>query len=261
MPCNEATRTQAFLDGEVGGSASREMEAHIAGCADCTALKNDIELASRLLRSGAANYRAPQDLRDRIALSLSDVAANTSPPQWFSSIFERIGAFWTGAFSGAVATACAAAVALLLVLPAAPDPLVQDLLSAHLRSLMPEHLIDVASSDHHTVKPWFAGRTDVSPPVADFASQGFPLVGGRIDYIDGHRAAVIVYKHGAHIVNVFAWFDPHADLAATYTRNGYHFVFWRSGDIAYCAASDTALDELRTLTSLVRPMTAADSRE
>ena len=261
MPCNQTARTQAFLDGETGGSNARDIDAHIAACADCTALKNEIELSSRLLRSGAANYRAPPDLRERVSSSIREAAAKASQPNWLALIVGRIGAFWAGAMSGAVATACAAAIAFLLFIPAPTNPLVQELLSAHLRSLMSNHPFDVASSDHHTVKPWFAGRTDVSPPVADFASAGFPLVGGRVDYVDGHRAAVVVYKHGAHIVNVFAWYDPHADLADTYTRNGYHFVFWRSGDIDYCAVSDTALDELLSLTHLLRPMTEGDARE
>jgi len=261
MPCKEAVHAQAFLDGETTGRPARDIEAHIASCADCTALKNEVELASRLLRSGAANYRAPPDLRERVAFSLSDAAAGAPKWQWLASLFERIGAFWAGIIGGAMAAACAAAVAFFLFYPATTNPLIQDLLSAHLRSLMPDHLIDVASSDHHTVKPWFAGRTDVSPPVADFPGKGFSLIGGRIDYIDGHRAAVVVYRHGAHVVNLFAWHDASVRLPDALTRNGYHFMFWRDGDIDYCAVSDTAAEELRSLVALLRPMTAADGRE
>ena len=109
---------------------------------------------------------------------------------------------------------------------------------------MASHLVDVVSSNHHTVKPWFAGHADVSPPVADFASEGYQLIGGRIDYLDGRRAAVTVYRHGAHIINIFAWAYRGESLPNLTTRNGYHIVFWKSGNLAFCAISDTALDEL-----------------
>ena len=118
---------------------------------------------------------------------------------------RRARGFWAGAGSGAGAMAIAAAIAFLIFQPA--DPLINDLAAAHLRSLMGNHMIDVASSDQHTVKPWFAGHADVSPPAVDFAAQGFTLIGGRTDYVDGARTAVVVYRHGAHVINLFAWAD------------------------------------------------------
>jgi anti-sigma factor RsiW len=111
------------------------------------------------------------------------------------------------------------------------------------------------------VKPWFAGHADVSPPVADFAREGYQLVGGRVDYLDGHRAAVTVYRHGAHIINVFAWTYHGETLPNLTTRNGYHIVFWNSGNLAFCAISDTALDELLVLTQLLKATATPDSRE
>ena len=109
--------------------------------------------------------------------------------------------FWSGAFGGAALAACAA---FFLMAPVA-NPLLDDLVNAHVRSLMPAHLIDVESTDRHTVKPWFAGHADVSPTVADFGDQGYKLIGGRADYFDRQRAAVVVYQHGAHVINVFSW--------------------------------------------------------
>jgi anti-sigma factor RsiW len=134
-------------------------------------------------------------------------------------------------------------------------------MSAHLRSLMENHLIDVVSTDQHTVKPWFAGHADVSPPTADFPKEDYRLVGGRADYIDGHRAAVLVYRHGAHTINVFSWARSNETLPKIVTRNGYHSVFWEDRDLAFCAVSDTALDELLGLVRLIKEISIPDSRE
>jgi len=136
-----------------------------------------------------------------------------------------------------------------------------DLVSAHVRSLMPEHLIDVVSTDKHTVKPWFAGHTDVSPVVADFNSQGYRLLGGRADYFDHQRAAVVVYQHGPHVINVFSWAATKGSLPRNTTRNGYHLAFWKSGNLEYCAVSDTAWDELLGLTRLLQDLAAHENRE
>jgi anti-sigma factor RsiW len=163
--------------------------------------------------------------------------------------------FWTGAFSGIGGAAVAAAMIFFLVLPSATSPLTNDLVSAHVRSLMPAHLIDVVSTDKHTVKPWFAGHADVSPVVADFEAQGYRLIGGRADYLDHQRSAVVVYQHGAHVINVFTWAAADRHLPANTTRNGYHLAFWQQGDIQYCAVSDTGWDELLGLVRLLREQT------
>ncbi len=116
---------------------------------------------------------------------------------------------------------------------------------------MPSHLIDVVSTDQHTVKPWFAGHADVSPVVADFAPQGYQLIGGRADYLDGQRSAVVVYQHGRHVVNVFTWLASKGPLPGDATRSGYHMTFWKVGDLDYCAVSDTSWPELRALKKLL----------
>jgi anti-sigma factor RsiW len=152
----------------------------------------------------------------------------------------------------------AVALALFVLLPQSPSPLIEGLLGAHLRSLMPEHLIDVASSDHHTVKPWFAGHTDVSPVVENFDPQGYRLIGGRADYVDHQRAAVLVYQHGAHVINVFTWSAGRSPPPRDATRNGYHLLFWRSSDIDYCAVSDTGWGELRGLERLIEQRGAGE---
>jgi len=148
--------------------------------------------------------------------------------------------------------AIAAAFAFLLLVPRFANPLLDELVSAHVRSLMPSHLIDVESTDKHTVKPWFAGHADVSPVVADFEPQGYRLIGGRVDYLEHQRSAVVVYKHGAHVINVFSWAGRERALPADVTRSGYHLAFWKAGDLEYCAVSDTGWDELLSLVRLLR---------
>ena len=108
------------------------------------------------------------------------------------------------------------------------------------------------STDQHTVKPWFAGRTDVSPVVADFATQGYRLLGGRIDYLDHQRAAVIVYQHGAHIIDVSGWVVESGSVPTVTSRNGYHLAFWQVGNVRYCAVSDMGWAELQGLVQLLK---------
>jgi anti-sigma factor RsiW len=162
--------------------------------------------------------------------------------------------------SGIGGTAIAAGLALFLIAPQLTDPLLDNLVSAHVRSLMPDHLIDVASTDKHTVKPWFAGHTDVSPLVADFNSEGYRLIGGRADYFDHQRAAVVVYQHGSHVINVFSWATTTGSVPSNTTRNGYHLAFWRVGNLQYCAVSDTAWDELLGLVRLLQDSSAREPR-
>jgi len=125
--------------------------------------------------------------------------------------------------------------------------------------LMPDHLIDVVSTDKHTVKPWFAGHTDVSPVVADFDRQGYRLIGGRADFFDHQRAAVVVYQHGSHVINVFSWAAEQRGLQKNTTRNGYHLAFWKTGNLEYCAVSDTAWGELIGLVRLLQDMSTGDA--
>lgn len=254
MTCPEIPHVQAYLDGEVTDAAA--VEEHIANCAECGALRDDILSLRNHVRDGTTYFRAESALRGHLSRSLDQEQGRS-----WGSWFRGIRSFWGGAASGAVATAAAALVAFLALMPPQSDRLVDDVMTAHLRSLMPGHLIDVASSDHHTVKPWFAGRADVSPPVADFAREGYRLVGGRADYVYGTRAAVTIYRHGAHVINVFAWPADDESLPSVASRNGYHIAFWKSGNVAFCAISDTALDELLGLEHLLKAMATPDSRE
>jgi anti-sigma factor RsiW len=257
MSCNEALRVHAYCDGELDAAAAAEIERHLESCPDCASLLKDIEETRGTLRQDASYYRASDELRDRIDNALDDEEGKRRPRMaaWTTR------SFLTGAVGGSCITALAAVLAFVLLVQPAPTLLVDDLTNAHLRSMISDHAIDVVSSDRHTVKPWFAGHTDVSPPAVNFAPQGYSLVGGRADYIDGHRAAVVVYRHGKHVINVFAWVGGNERLPETAERNGYHLLFWKSGNLAFCAVSDAGLEEMKTLTRLIQNAGAPVTRE
>jgi anti-sigma factor RsiW len=254
---------QAYFDGEVDALSAAEIERHVEHCGECRELLQDLEKVRNALRSGISYAAAPPALREQILQALGqepDVEAGADAgrsamarkprPLRQSPVLGRR-RFWSGALSGIGGTAIAAAMAFFFVLPNL-SPLSNEIVSAHVRSLMPAHLIDVVSTDRHTVKPWFAGHADVSPPVSDFEAQGYRLIGGRADYIDHQRSAVVVYQHGAHVINVFTWAASGARLPNNTTRSGYHLAYWQQGDIQYCAVSDTGWDELLGLVRLLR---------
>jgi anti-sigma factor RsiW len=261
MQCAESLRVQAYFDGELDSISAAEIERHSAECAECSALLNDLEQTHIALRRDLNYAPAPPALRARIIRALDQESAIKSPRLQRQRLKNwRVWPFWQGAFSGIGGTAIAAGLAFFLLVPPRTNPLLDDLVSAHVRSLMPDHLIDVVSTDKHTVKPWFAGHTDVSPVVADFEQQGYRLIGGRADYFDHQRAAVVVYQHGSHVINVFSWGTTAGSVPKNTTRNGYHLAFWKTGDLVYCAVSDTAWDELLGLVSLLQDLSARDAR-
>ena len=240
MACNEALRLQAYFDGELDASAAAEIERHMEACHECAALLGSLEAIRDGMRQQTLYHRASPELRSRITRAFD---RDTGSQRTIGALLAAGRQFWSGAASGAMATALAAALAFIVFFHSPSDPLVSDVMNAHLRSLMENHLIDVISTDQHTVKPWFAGHADVSPPTADFPKEDYRLAGGRVDYVDGHRAAVLVYRHGAHTINVFSWAGDRETLPNIVTRNGYHAVFWKSGDLVFCAVSDTGDDD------------------
>ncbi len=261
MPCAEAeSRLHAYFDGELDALDAAAFEGHLETCADCRAALEDLEAMRAALRVELPYERAPAALAARIGESLDREAPARAlrrgrPARaWFAPSFGR------GVLTGAGGGLLAAAVAFFLIAPSVMSPraaLLDDLVNAHVRSLLPAHLVDVESTDRHTVKPWFAGHVDVSPAVYDFTAQGYHLLGGRADYFEHQRAAALVYQHGAHVINVFSWAGEGV-LPADTSRNGYHLAFWKEGNLHYCAVSDTGWSELLKLVSLIR---AADAQE
>jgi anti-sigma factor RsiW len=257
MPCAESLRLQAYFDGELDALSAADIERHAEVCAECHALLKDLGQMRTALRQDAPYASAPPALRARITRLLDQETAINSPRADLGR--RRRQPFWRGVFSGVGGAAIAAGIAFFLLAPSLTNPLLDDLVSAHVRSLMPDHLIDVVSTDKHTVKPWFAGHADVSPVVADFDQQGYRLIGGRADYFDRQRAAVVVYQHGSHVINVFSWAADQHGVPSNTTRNGYHMAFWKAGNLVYCAVSDTAWDELLGLVRLLQELASHDA--
>jgi anti-sigma factor RsiW len=252
MQCAESLRVQAYFDAEVDAVFAAHIERHAEHCAECRAQLQDLEQVRNALRRELTYLHTPPALRARVMRALDQEGAVKRS--------LRATPFWKGAFSGIGGTALAAGLLIFLLAPPFTNPMLDDLVSAHVRSLMPDHLIDVVSTDKHTVKPWFAGHTDVSPVVADFNQQGYRLIGGRADYFDHQRAAVVVYQHGSHVINVFSWAADQRGLPQDTTRNGYHLAFWRAGNLVYCAVSDTAWDELLGLARLLQELGIPDAQ-
>jgi anti-sigma factor RsiW len=189
-------------------------------------------------------FGAPDALRSRVlaAIEPADVVQSRSvaPSTWRQWLRDwRI---------GAPALAVAASLAVFSVMPPRSSNLEQELISGHVRSLMASHLTDVATSDQHTVKPWFNGRLDFAPPVIDLANTGFPLAGGRLDYIGGRAVAALVYKRRGHVINLFVW--PKTEVGSNMpvqvsTGEGYNIQHWAGGGMTFWAVSDLNATELQ----------------
>ena len=260
MQCADSLRVQAYFDAELDASSSREVERHLQHCPECGTLLNDLKSLRDHLRGGWQIERAPRDLRRRVleALDREKRPSMRRSTAWLG--WRRFPPFWAGVCSGLGGAAVAAALAWFLMVPISSSALVNTLVSAHVHSLLPNQLIAVISTDRHTVKPWFAGHADVSPAVADFDAQGYKLIGGRSDSINGQRAAVVVFQHGAHTINVFSWASDRRAVTADTTRNGYHLAFWKVGNLQYCAVSDTGWDELQGLAALLQDLAMREAR-
>jgi len=249
MNCEDIERlADAYADGELDLASTLAIEAHVAGCAACTSKLEQVNTVTRALRA-APYFRAPETLAARIRATASDAAAVAPTPlrqRQNVRVRPRRWRPWLLSTASLVAASILLGVVLHERTAMADDATTEAVIEGHVRSLMAGHLMDVASTDRHTVKPWFAGRVDFSPTVVDLASDGFPLVGGRLDYIDRHPAAALVYKRRDHVINVFVW-PQAAGSASHHTRSderGYHVISWTRGGVAVWIVSDLALDEL-----------------
>jgi anti-sigma factor RsiW len=255
MNCQEAQQWRhASQDGELDLSTSVEMERHVSECAACAKATKDIAALRSLLRSTAPAYKAPEDLWERVRPATISMTERKEP------VNRRLMRPW---LNWAFPTAIAAAAVLLAFVTvsnnSARRQLVREVASSHVRSLQPGHLMDVASTDSHTVKPWFDGKLDFAPPVVNSATNGFPLVGGRLDYLAERPVAALVYQRGNHLINVFIW--PIADEPATdeksFVERGYNILHWSAAGMNYWAVSDLNRLELREFERLLHPAPAA----
>jgi len=208
---------------------------------------------SGTIKKFATRYEAPSSLRERVTSAVRAVE-----PRPYAADRRRSGASrWQWATMGAVFASGAVVAWTLSLFLAAQGQIAQlsdDVVADHVRSLMVAHLTDVASSNQHTVKPWFSGRLDYTPLVRDLSQEGFPLVGGRLDYLDGRSVAALVYRRRLHTINLFVWpcDDTTTPGIKRLTRRGYNIVNWCDGGMQFWAVSDLDAEEMQTFGQLLR---------
>ena len=237
-----------LIDGALGPMRRWFVTRHLAHCAACSAQLEDLQSMQAAIRSNLPYHRAPPGLAARIGAMLP---REEVPAPSRSRL--RLPAF---AFAGSGLAGALAGVALTLLVVgggASDDTMLRSVIGSHIRSMMADHLTDVLTSDQHTVKPWLSARLDVSPAVRDLKDEGFPLIGGRLDYVDGRPAAAVVYRHDKHIINLFAWASPGKPDTGFHdeSRQGFNVVTWRAGGITYYAVSDVEADQLAKFAKLV----------
>jgi len=249
MNCEEArSLTHAYSDGELDLLRTLELEKHLADCPACSQAYENIRSLITALKSGDFYYNAPTALKRRIRASIA--AEKPSP--------RRILFPWWQMPKLGFSAAAIAAIALLVVVmsgrDSGEDRLAQEVTAAHVRSLMLAHLMDVASSDQHTVKPWFQGKLDFTPKVTDLADRGFPLVGGRLDYLHDRPVAALVYRRNQHVINLFVWpaSANAADSEKVTVRQGYNLIRWTASGMTFWAVSDLNRVELSEFAHLLK---------
>ncbi|HEV2946952.1 MAG TPA: anti-sigma factor [Gemmataceae bacterium] len=248
MTCQDMQHLMhGYFDHELDLVRNLEMEGHLQTCPACAQALANYRSLQGALRNDAFYFKAPDSLETRIRSSLRKTAYRTRPLPL--RIWARVGAI-------------AASILIVFALGwmatrggvSTKDLLSREIVSSHVRSLMAMHLTDVPSSDQHTVKPWFKGQLDFSPPVKDLSKEDFALVGGRLDYIGDRPVAALVYQRRKHVINLFIW--PSTPDSATnppaLTRQGYHLIRWTEGGLAYWAISDLNEKELEEFVQLVR---------
>ena len=244
MACDlTQTLVHGYLDGELDAARASEFEKHLQSCGQCVAELEAQDALRTSIRGAHLYEKAPAALRKKV---LREIKSETNQKSgWF---FPRLS--W--------ATVAACAVFLLLIFAGwrqftggrNESLLAKELVDDHIRSLQPGHLTDVVSSDQHTVKPWFDGKIDFAPPVRDFAAQDFPLVGGRLEVINGHSVAAMVYGRRKHFINVFVWPERNPATSTTGSIQGYNWARWNDGNFEFWAISDANSADLNQLHQL-----------
>jgi len=263
MNCEEATKLMdGYLDGELDPITSQKIEQHLRECRKCEQAYEAHTALAHAISRGAPYHKAPAELRQRVQSSLRDAvgvrASRSAARENHASLTSRwakrrpvlpeIPWNWLALAAAIILAAIIASSFLPRLRPPTSDQfLATQLIASHVRSLMADHLTDVASSDQHTVKPWLDTKLDFAPPVVDLSSEGFPLIGGRLDYLDNRPVAALVYGRRKHFINLFVWpaASDEAKAPKTITREGYQLLHWADSDFNYWAVSDVNANDLQ----------------
>jgi len=263
MNCEEATKLMdGYLDGELDPITSQKIEQHLRECRKCEQAYEAHTALAHAISRGAPYHKAPAELRQRVQSSLRDAvgvrASRSAARENHASLTSRwarrrpvlpeISWNWLALAAAIILGALITAVFLpRMRAPNADQFLATQLIASHVRSLMADHLTDVPSSDQHTVKPWLDAKLDFAAPVADLSNQGFPLIGGRLDYLDNRPVAALVYGRRKHFINLFVWpaASDEAKAPKTITREGYQLLHWADLDFNYWAVSDVNANDLQ----------------
>jgi anti-sigma factor RsiW len=248
MNCTDTRKLlNAYVDGELDSAGSLSVESHVQQCGSCRTILGNIRSLSSAVRNGALRYQAPRHLKKNVQAAIR--AAN---PGTKSSSF---GWRWAGALASAVLIVVLTwNVAMQRGRPSEEAQLVNDILASHVRSMMANHITDVSSSDSHTVKPWFGGKLDYSPPAKDLTEQGFRLIGGRLDYLDNRPVAALVYQRSQHFINLFVWPLKNDAVSSEdqLSRQGYNVIHWTQSGMTWWLVSELNPTELNECARLLR---------
>jgi anti-sigma factor RsiW len=249
MSCRETQELiHGYLDGELDLVRNLEMERHFEECPDCAGVHEKLRALRASMSSSSLYFSPPPGLEQRVRTAVRSTVKTEHQVR-----APRIDWRWAG-IAAAVVLSVAVTWRFTVQRPGAADVLAQEVVASHVRSLMAAHLTDVPSSDRHTVKPWFNGKLDFSPPVEDFADRGFKLVGGRLDYLNNRAVAALVYQRRQHFINLLIW--PSAAEAdegvQLVERQGYHLLHWRKAGMAFWVVSDLNGQELELFAKLVQ---------
>ncbi len=245
MTCDDARLLMhAYLDDELDAAQSASMTTHLQDCAACAASYGAYARLHQALAQPGLYHRAPDALRKH--WSPAPPVAQAVLPMSFRPRRAPLAYAMAAGFAGALLLTSPAWITVLRQGGADSNPVVAEAISSHIRSLQAQHLMDVVSTDQHTVKPWFEGKLDFSPRVKDLGSEGFPLVGGRLDAIDGRSVAALIYKRHLHVINLYQWpADSTATAQSEVQRHGYTVIRWTAEGMRYVAISDVSAGDLK----------------
>jgi anti-sigma factor RsiW len=249
MKCTSSEHLlELYLDGELSARESVEMREHLDSCFACTRQYRQLEQIGSDIRMHVGHHAPPAGFERRVQAVLRKAARTERQPS------RQLQNWMAVAASVLLFVSIASNVALLRSHASARDLLASEVLSSHLRSLIGTHLVDIPSSDQHTVKPWFNGKLNFSPDVKDFARQGFPLIGGRIEYLDDRPVAALIYQRRKHLVNLFLWPAPSSSPSgySAMTRRGYNLLSWTQDGMTCWLVSDVPTSELEQFAQLYK---------